>query len=122
MYFQVWADYESTGIQIIPPGKRLTQQDIPISDALWCQLQEWVKEYDPIIPMSCPERFKNLEKIRHLDRHGLDLTESLREILKPVKPEIPVTYYSEGLMRGMEIFEDFETHAREFEEKYCKNE
>lgn len=120
MFFQVWADYESTGIQVIPPGMRLTQRDIPIPDDLWCRLQEWVKEYDPIVPMSCLDRFKNLETIRELDKRGLELTESIQEIMKYLKPDIPVTYYSEGLMREMDKFEQFDVIAKEFKNKFCK--
>lgn len=121
MIFLVWADYESTGIQVIPPGMRLTQRDVSIPDDLWSQLQKWVNDYDPIVPMSCLDRFKNLEKIRELDKRGTELTELLRELLKNTKPGIPVIYKSEGLITDMSNFEQFDALAEEFEEKYCKN-
>lgn len=115
MYIVVWADLWSTGINEYSTGLRLTQQNLAVPDDLWCQIQEWVKMYDPIISMTVRERLKNLEIIRELDKQGLELAELLRKLLKP---DIRVSYHSEGLLHTLDNIEEFDAIARMLPERF----
>ena len=66
---RIWADTHSTGI-FDDEGRFLLQEETTISDTTWSKLQNWVKDYDTIIPLSPKEREFKKALIEHLDSEG----------------------------------------------------
>ena len=84
----------STGIRDEFTGS-VDKNDLMLSDRLWTQISNWVKDYSTIILMSSEEKSSKsaLDKIDSLDRRGMELIE---EIKKEIKFEVKIRYYSEG--------------------------
>jgi len=99
--FRIWADTHSTGV-IDPSGRSVTQEETTITDATWASLQEWVRAYDPLIPLGREARAARLAEIHQLDQRGLALRDQIRREW-PRDPrtgeEFAFDYFSEGLIR-----------------------
>lgn len=98
---KIWADTHSTGL-FKETGEQVSFNETSISQGTWQELQNWVLEYDHIIPMTENERNKAIEEITNLDEKGLKLKEKLESEWKFGKQnceEIVYTYFSEGLLK-----------------------
>jgi hypothetical protein len=100
---RVLAEAHSTGLfeDIGAPVRRAATS---ISDSTWRDLQQWVEDYDYILPLTVEEQGRLRAEIDVLDRRGM-------ELLKRIRAEWPqdlltgeklfFQYYSEGLMRSL---------------------
>jgi hypothetical protein len=96
----VWADTHSTGV-IDELGRAVRHAEASISDETWSRLQQWVEDYDFIIPLGVEERERLRPSIDDLDARGLALMEQIA-VEWPTDltdgETLSFQYYSEGLM------------------------
>ena len=83
-------------------GLSVPRHETTISDETWKALQEWVRDYDHIIPLSVEERRERGEEIAALDARGMRLWQKIQHEWRTdvrTGDELTLMYYSEGLMR-----------------------
>jgi hypothetical protein len=90
-YLVVWADYESTGINM-NYGARLGSIGSPLPDDLWQELAMWVDAYSPITSLQDAARDKEKVKWEALDEQGMALAKRVHSLLNG---SMIVYYYSE---------------------------
>ena len=101
---RIWADTHSTGM-FDDIGKFYDQSETTLSSKTWNELQNWVVDYDHIIPMDNFERERFKDEIRELDARGLHLMECIKSEWKhdlETKEELFFVYYSEGLLKEIQ--------------------
>lgn len=98
---RVWADLDSTGL-IDENGASILLEATTIDPATWDELQRWVEDYSPVIPMNEHRRGEITDLIEHLDARGLDLFRRIASAwtadLDTGEP-IHLLYWSEGRSR-----------------------
>lgn len=97
---RIWADVNSTGVMDSEIGSFFARKDTGISETTWAELQQWVADYAPIIPMSTEQRKTILRTIHKLDSIGLTLMEKIKkEWTQDLQTgnKLSFEYYSEGL-------------------------
>lgn len=102
---KIWADTHSTGL-FKEIGEQVTLNETSISQGTWQELQNWVLEYDYIIPMIDYERNKVIKEIKALDKKGLIIKEKLEtewKIDELSGQNIEFQYFSEGLQKFIEL-------------------
>jgi hypothetical protein len=100
---RIWADTHSTGI-FDSKGEFYSKNETTILDKTWNKLQQWVEDYDYIIPMDEVEREKHQREIVELDTRGKELMKEIEaEWNTDVKTgeDLYFVYYSEGLMKEL---------------------
>jgi hypothetical protein len=101
---RIWADTHSTGI-IDELGRAMPRAETSISEETWSQLQQWVEDYDFIIPLGTERRKPLRATIDALDARGLELMRRIAgEWPRAVDSGEPLSfqYYSEGLMQTLQ--------------------
>jgi len=99
-YLVVKAGYLSVGIsdQFADDfDQKDLQEDLGISDSLWNEITQWVRDYSVITsPFSKGGGVlpSSLEKINELDQRGIDLIEKL---LNEFDFDVKIVYKSEGM-------------------------
>ena len=95
---RVWADTHSTGL-IDELGASIPRRATTVSESTWHTLQQWVADYDQIIPLGDEARTALHREIDELDARGLRLLELLRQEWphdSATREPIDFTYFSEG--------------------------
>jgi hypothetical protein len=100
-YVRIWADLYSTGL-IDENGASIPFSATTIEPTTWDDLQKWVEDYSPVIPMNEQRRAEIADLIEHLDARGLDLFRRIASAwtadIETGEP-IHLLYWSEGRSR-----------------------
>jgi len=103
------ADYQVTGVKEFD-GKWLSPENFELPDGLWNEVKNWVESYQFIIPLDMPDRLKLKDKIIHLDKEGLEIARKVASL----KKDCTILYYSEGLLKYIDIEQTSETKPPNF--------
>jgi len=101
---KIWADIHSTGLFDMS-GKQILREETTINLDTWEQLKKWVEKYDDVALMEVEERSNNNGLIKKLDNEGFMLLKKIEKEwpLDKSSNSIKVRYYSEGLLRYLNI-------------------
>lgn len=93
---RIWADTHSTGL-IDQRGAPIERATVRVSEELWQELQQWVRDYDYVIPLGTADRLAIVSEIEELDTRGLQLLDKLAaEWEFNVDDIVRLEYFSEG--------------------------
>lgn len=98
------ADLDSTGV-IDSDGASIHREATTIAAETWCELQKWVEDYAPVIPMDDEKRTRADDWVRLLDARGLELLRHVRDqwTTDPETGEpVRLLYWSEGRLAYLE--------------------
>jgi hypothetical protein len=101
---RVWADTHSSGL-IDERGAPIPRHNTSLSDETWQSLQEWVADYDHVIPLNEAARAAIRSEIDELDARGLKLLVSIQAewpVDLDTREPIEFTYFSEGHLIPLE--------------------
>jgi hypothetical protein len=103
-YVRLWAELDSTGL-IDENGESIPREATTVGLPTWNELQAWVEDYAPIIPMNEHRRAQADSLISELDERGLTLLRKVRsawkEDAKTGEP-IHILYWSEGRLQYLD--------------------
>lgn len=97
-YIKVSGEYESTGLWDETTYDQIDPRDLNLSADIVLRLDQLVRDYDPIVPLSGPKLHapEVQEKIHAIDQRGMELA---AEIATFLGEKYRVRYFSEGELK-----------------------